>query len=350
MRAPAHDGVVRVRWFHPRTLSHTTGALILVGAALMAMMSGCGLLMPSSAKVARVVYFGPANVSQDNYALFQDALREAGWVEGQNLSLEWHVNENAEGAEAWMPALEDDFAHGTPIVLTTDSSAHGLALKQATSRVPIVVSNGDPLATGLVSNQAHPGGNITGVSTNPFSQDPKKLEIFKEVVPQTTHVGVLYGEPANPNLAPQLASFEAAGPRVGVQIAPIQVVRSEDLDTAIEGLDRTRVDALSVVQDVVTLGYVAHVTEVATRHGLPTMCARSDWVQLGCLLSYATNRPALTRMRVSYIDKVLRGARPGDLPIQQPTTFDLSVNLKTLQALGLSVPSPVQPLVTEWIE
>ena len=280
---------------------------------------------------------------------YRDNLAKLGWVEGQNLVFEWHVTPDATGTAEWMEALERDFARGERILLFTNSSPHAAALKKATSRIPIVVSIGDPVSTGLVASQARPGGNITGTSTSPFSQTPKRIEVLKELLPGAKHLGILYADTSTPNLQNQVDGNQTAARQLGMDSVVVRAAREENLDAAFDQLQQARVDAVYVVQDVLTSGWAGHIADMAKRRGLPTMCARSDWVAAGCLLSYATNRLALIPLWTNYADRILRGANPGDLPIQLPTTFDLSINQTTAEALGVSIPPAAVPLVTEWI-
>jgi len=208
-------------------------ALGIFGAALILIVSACGLLTRPTPGMARLVYFGPGNVSPgDNYAALRDDLRRAGWLEGQNFTFDWRVQADTTGIEAWMPELEAEIAQGRPVVVTTDSTAHALALKKATGRVSIVVGIGDPLASGVVTNDAHPGANITGVATSRYPQPSKKIEVLKEALPTVTHLGVLYAESTNPNLAPSLAEFEIATRQLGLEMASVQARRREDFEFA----------------------------------------------------------------------------------------------------------------------
>jgi putative ABC transport system substrate-binding protein len=318
-----------------------------LAALVLALVSACGLAAPSTPTTARVVAF---ELTDDYQRATQDSLRQAGWIEGQNLVLELHLSADSTATGDWLPELEADIAHGRPVVVITKSTAHALALKQATNTIPVVVSIADPVSVGLVSNLAHPGGNITGVSTNPFSEFGKRIEVLKDVLPTVKHLGVLYADAANPNLPAQLDAFDLGARQLGMDMVAVQARRTEDFPTAFDSLDRAQVEALYVVQDSVTLVNEAELANRATQHHIAMLCARSDWVERGCLMSYGSNSAALTEQQVNYVDKILRGARPGDLPLQLPTVFDLSVNTRTLQALGLTLPSSATPLVTEWIQ
>jgi len=174
--------------------------------------------------------------------------------------------------------------------------------------------------------------------------------LLRQVLPNVRQLGVLYSDGSYPNLAPLLAEFEIAGTQLGMQVVPVQAPRPEDFDSSLEAFARAGGDVVYPSQDPVTSRNEAEIAAVAIRHGLATLCVRSDWVQQGCLMSYGANRSAYYVHVATHIDRVLRGAQPGDLPIELPTVYDLSVNVKTLQALGVTVPQSALPLVTEWIE
>jgi putative ABC transport system substrate-binding protein len=319
---------------------------------MILLFTACSLVAPTSASVtvAHVVGFDLPD-DRDYQMQIRDALRKDGWIDGQNLVLEWHLSAPAAGIEEWLPAVEAEAVHGRPVMLFTSYTPYALALKKATSTVPVVVSIGDPVTIGLVSSYAHPGGNVTGVSTNPFSQFGKRVEILKEVLPNVRHLGALYTDPANPNLPAQLEAFDSAARQLGMDMVAVQAGKHvEEFDAAFEAFDRAQVDALYVVQDAVTLDHQTELAALATQHRMAMLCARSFWVQSGCLMSYGSQASAVYVLKANYIDRVLRGARPGDLPIQLPTVFDLSINVKTLQALGLTIEPAALPLVTEWIQ
>jgi putative ABC transport system substrate-binding protein len=302
--------------------------------------------MPSPPRTARVVAF---ELTDEFQSQTRDALRQAGWIEGENVVLELHLTVDAAATGDWLPELEADVARGRPVTIITKSTAHALALKQATHTVPVVVSVGDPVSIGLVDNFVHPGRNITGVSTNPFAQFGKRIEVLKEVLPAVRHLGVLYADPTNPNLPAQLDAFNQAAVRLGMDMLTVQARRPEEFSAAFESLDRAQVDALYVVQDTVTYANEAELADRAKQHHIALLCARSDWVERGCLMSYGSNSLSITSLQIGYVDRILRGARPGDLPIQLPTVFDLSVNTTTLQALSFTIEPSRMPLVTEWI-
>jgi putative ABC transport system substrate-binding protein len=250
-----------------------------------------------------------------------------------------------------LPTLVDESAHGGSVVLFTDNPPHGVALMQQTDTLPIVVVVGDPVANGLVSNLAHPEGNVTGMSSAPYSMGSKKIEMLKQVLPGASRLGLLYSDVGGPSQTAQLAEAEDAARQLQLQLVPFQVRQDGDYGPAFDALAKARVDAVYLLQDQGTLNYQRELAALAADRGLPTLCVRSDWVEHGCLMSYGANRQALyTRAANHYVDRLLRGARPSDLPVEQPSAFDLSVSLTTLHALGLAVPKTVQGLVTDWIQ
>jgi putative ABC transport system substrate-binding protein len=297
------------------------------------------------------VYFGTGNTAPDGYASFREGLRQAGWMENENLVIDWHINADAHGVGEWLPALVDESARGRSVVLFTDNPPHGVALKQQTDALPIVVLVGDPVANGLVSNLAHPEGNVTGVSSAPNSMGSKKIEMLEQVLPGATRLGLVYSDQGGPSQTAQLAEAEDAARQLELQLVPVQVHQPEDFGPVFDALANARVNAVYLLQDQVTLNYQRELALFAADRGLPTLCVRSDWVERGCLISYGANRQALyARVASHHIDRLLRGTRPSDLPVELPTVFDLSLNVKTLQALGLTVPQPAQGLVTEWLQ
>jgi putative ABC transport system substrate-binding protein len=315
-------------------------------------LSACSLVNPPSPKTARLLYFGTGNTATDDYAAFREGLQQAGWVDGQNLIIEWHSHD-IPNVDNFLPALNTAVAQGGPVVVFVDSTPHALALKQAVSVVPIIVAIGDPVGSGVVSTFARPGGNITGVSSAPYDLIAKRIELFREVAPNTRKLGVLYSEytmSSSPNLAAAIRESAAAGQPYGMQVEPLEARRPEDYEAALERFARSSGDAVAPIQDVLTLANQVEIAALARKYGLATLCARSDWVEHGCLMSYGANRPALYKRASTYIDRVLRGTPPGDLPIERPSVYDLSINVKTLRALGLTVPETTLPLVTEWIQ
>jgi putative ABC transport system substrate-binding protein len=256
----------------------------------LVLSSACSQVAPSAASFARVVYFSTGNTSPDGYSSFREGLREAGWVEGQNLVIEWDI-QDVPDTEELKPRLADDLAQGGRVVLFSDSTPHSLALKQAIITVPVVVDIGDPEGSGVVSSLAHPGGNITGISSAPYGVSTKKLELFHEIAPKVRRLGVLYSlysVGTGPNLAATIEQDTIAGQQYGMQIVPLEARSREVYDAAFEAFARSGGDAISPVQDAVTQGSQVEIAELAIKHGLASTCVRSDWVQHGCLMAYGS--------------------------------------------------------------
>jgi putative ABC transport system substrate-binding protein len=265
-------------------------------------------------------------------------LRELGWVEGRNLFVErrW-----AAGQEDQLPAMAADLVNLKMDVIVTLSTPAAMAAKQATNTIPIVITFvADPLGSGLVASLARPGGNITGVTTIAPELVAKRLELLKQVVPDAGRIAVLWDpigltERTRRNMREET---EAAGRALGVNLQFFEVRRPEDFERVFAAMVDARIGALLVSPTPMLFearkGIVAH----AAKNRLPTVYAWREAVEAGGLVSYATNFPEMYRRAAIYVDKILKGAKPGDLPIEQPTRFELVINLKTARALGLSIP------------
>ena len=271
-------------------------------------------------------------------AAFWDRLRELGWVKGQNLVVEerW-----ADGDLDRLPALMTDVVRREVDIIFTYNTAAATAAKKATSTTPIVVVGmGDPVATGLAASLASPGGNLTGLSLAWSEGIPGKwLELLHDVVPQLTSVAVLVypGHPVVPQLVKALQAAAAAR-RLKLKI--IEVRKPESLDRA---FDQARGEAQAVLVPVnpMLMSQRQRVTALAAKHRLPAMYTVRDFVDAGGLMAYSPDFVVMFRRAADYVDKILKGAKPGDLPIEQPTTYELVVNLKTAKALGLTIPESI---------
>jgi putative ABC transport system substrate-binding protein len=223
-------------------------------------------------------------------------------------------------------------------VIVTNGGAATKAAQHATRTIPIVMSVViDPIGSGLVSSLAHPGGNVTGHSLMASDLVGKQLELLKEVVPTVARVALLWN-PANPGHAPQLREAEAAAQVLGVQLHMLEARVPQDLDSAFAAMTRERADALLMLAEGVFTNQLRQIAELATQRRLPSIYGVTEYVEAGGLMVYTANFLDLERRAAIYVDKILRGAKPGDLPVEQPTTFELVINLKTAQALGLTIP------------
>ena len=276
-----------------------------------------------------------------------DRLRELGWVEGKNVAFEYRYANNRMDR---LPALATELVELKVDVIVGTGTLAPLAAKRATSTIPIVMAAaGDPVGSGLVASLARPGGNVTGMSTMVPDLGGKRLELLKELLPRLARLAVLWNA-ANPYPALVVKEVLAAGRTLGVDVQSLDMRGPDDVDVALETARRQHLDALILVEDPFTGTYRKRIADFAVAEHLPLLCGNRADVAVGGLLSYGANYAELTRRTADYVDKILRGTKPGDLPVQQPTKFELVVNLKTAKALGLSIPEPFLQRADEVIE
>jgi putative ABC transport system substrate-binding protein len=271
------------------------------------------------------------------WEVFQQGLRELGYVEGQNLVIE---DRYAEGSEERLRVLAAELVRLKVDVIVTEGGAAIRAAQHATHTIPIVMAaTSDPVGQGFVASLAHPGGNITGLSFLEAELPGKRLEILKETVPQSTRIAVLIN-PAYPAYETTMHNLTGAARVLGLHLQVVEVRRAEELDDAFAAMTHTGADAVIVIGDAVVLnserGRV--VADLAVKSRLPVVYSFREWVVAGCLMSYGASRPVVYRQAAIYVDKVLKGANPAELPVEQVTTFELVINLKTAHALGLTIP------------
>jgi putative ABC transport system substrate-binding protein len=266
---------------------------------------------------------------------FRKALGELGWIEGRNVVFEYRY---AEGRNERFPEIAADLVGLKVDVIVTWGTQPALAAKRATPTIPIVMGAiGDPVAPGLVSNLARPGGNITGLSALTAELEEKRLEILKEVIPGLARVGLLVN-PTNAYTAPALQRIRLAAQRLNVSLGVQEARDTTTLDGALERLTRERPDALMVLADPFLSFQRRRIAQWALKSRLPSVYTYREHAEVGGLIAYAPNYHDLFRRAATYVDKILKGAKPGDLPIEQATKFDLIINLKTAKALGLTIP------------
>lgn len=288
---------------------------------------------------ARTVgYLTPAATPSLRDRVFQEGLRERGWIEGRNLRYEYRRGGND---VARLKAMADELVRLKVDVLVAQSTPAVKAAVEATRDIPLVTISADPLGAGFVSNLARPGGNMTGVSMMMTALAPKRLELIREILPKVATVGFLAhgGDPAH---AVFVREMEAAGKRLGVRIAVHVLQGPEELDGAFESMGRARIEAL-VIQPlwVNTLGLGRRIGELALARRIVTVCDGDSFAQQGGMLFLGPDPSAIYARLAYYVDRVLRGAKPGEMPIEQPSKFALEVNLKVAQALGVKVPQAV---------
>jgi putative tryptophan/tyrosine transport system substrate-binding protein len=299
-------------------------------------------------KIPRIGHLdlGPAAARASRVEALRAGLRDLGYVEGKTIAIEFRW---ADGVHQ-LPELAAELVRMNVDVIFAPSSTMVEPARQATKIIPIVFSNhADPIGTGHVASLRRPGGNITGLSEVTTELNAKALEMLKEAVPQATRVAVLRN-PTTPSQVPGLQSVEAAGEKLGLALYLVPAARVEDFDTALASATRERVDALFVVPSPLTLVNGAPLAELALKHRLPTMFGFKENAEAGGLMSYGADRHDLIRRAALYIDKILKGAKPADLPVEQASKYQLVINLKTAKALGLDVPPTLLARADEVIE
>ncbi len=282
-------------------------------------------------------------------AAFRDGLRRLGYVEGENVTIEQRY---AAGQVERLPALAAELVRLRADVLVAAPAGSALAAKKVTSTIPIVfMGEPDPVGTGLVASLARPGGNATGLADAHTELLPKRLELLKLLVPALARVGVLWN-PSNASTAPQLKAVQAAGPALGLTIVPVEVKGPghDDLDRAFEAIGRDRLGGLLVVGDPILGNRRTRIAELAIAHRLPTSGTHRGWAEGGLLMSYGTDFVELFRHGAVLVDKILKGAKPADLPVEEPTKFELVINLKTARKLDLTIPPSLLQRADQVIE
>lgn len=270
-------------------------------------------------------------------AAFLEGLRELGYVEGKSIAIEYRsAGWNAE----LLPDLAEELVRLKVDVIVSGGGGAAAAARQATKSIPIVVPAApDPVAGGLAASLARPGGNITGTSLMAPELGSKRLELLKETVPRISRVAVLWNPVGVGKLEWQ--ETQAAARRLGVTVQSHEVRNADDLAKALEAMSKRRPDAMTMFFDPQTSGYREILSDFALKNRLPTIFGAREFVAAGGLMSYGANVPELFRRAATYVDKILKGARPQDLPIEQPTKFELIVNVKTAKALGITIPPSV---------
>lgn len=277
----------------------------------------------------------------------RQGLSEFGWIEGRNLAFELRF---AEGNLDRLPQLADDLVRANVDVIVTGSSRGALAAKNATSTIPIVmVVIGDPVQGGLIASLARPGGNLTGVAALGQVLNVKRLELLKEALPGVKRVAVLTN-PTSPYTEPFIGESEAGARALGLEVRVVEARDPGDLDKAFGAIVNGRADALMVLPDPMFITHRRRILELTTEYRLPSTFGERESVHAGGLMFYGANLPDMYRRATIYVDKILKGAKPADLPVEQPTTFELAINLRTARALGLDVPATLLARADEMIE
>ena len=292
------------------------------------------------AKVHRIGFLSPRSPTDNPHLLeaFRQGLRELGYVEGQNIAIEYRFGE---GRPERLPALAADLVRLKVDVIVTGAPPAPEAAKQATSTIPIVFAvTGDPVAQGLVASLARPGGNITGLANLAQEVVGKQLELLKEVAPKVSRVAVLQN-PSNHAHPFVLRQAEGAARALGLQLHIVQARTPAAIDAAFAAMRSQRAGGVLVLRDSLFSAQRTQIAALAAKSRLPAVYGLREEAEAGGLMAYGANVPLMYRRAATYVDKILKGAKPADLPVEQPTKFELVVNLKTAKALGLTIPQSI---------
>jgi putative tryptophan/tyrosine transport system substrate-binding protein len=324
------------------------------GLALLALLA-YGVAPPGAqaqqpGKVYRIGYLSAPTRESVEHVLekFSQALRELGWVEGQNLIIEYRW---AEGNVERLPDLAAELVRRKVDVIVAPAGSAALAAKNATSSIPIVmIFPSDPVEMGLVASLRRPGGNITGTTFTPGPEIfGRQLQILKDTIPRASRVAIL-SNPADPSFALQVREVEAAARTLHMRLQHVEARGPEQFDSAFAAMARERADALLINGTSTFLAHRVRLAELAVKNRLPTMYSFRESVEAGGLMAYAVNMAAFVERAAVYVDKILKGAKPADLPVEQPTKFELVINLKTAKALGLTIPQSLLARADELIQ
>jgi putative ABC transport system substrate-binding protein len=317
-----------------------------LAAGVLAVPLDAGAQQPG--KVYRIGFLSPRSPSDvGRLAAFRQSLRELGYVEGQNIVIEsrW-----AEGEYDRLPGLAAELVRLKVDVIVTYAAPAIQAAKRATGTIPIVMAGAiDPVASGLVTSVARPGGNITGLSLMAPDLVGKQLAILKEVVPTVSRVALL-GNPANTGNAPQLRHAQETARTLGMRLQSLEARGPNEIESAFAAITRERAGALIVLVDGMLADHRARIADLAAKSRLPAVYGLSDYPEAGGLMAYGPSVLDRFRRAATYVDKILKGAKPGDLPVEQPTKFELVINLKTAKALGLTIPQSLLQRADQVIE
>jgi putative ABC transport system substrate-binding protein len=315
--------------------NHTSNFAKLILAA--ALVGAPGAAQPQSEpKVYRIGILTELRV-EDQRVRWQDALRERGYIEGRNAIFE--VRAASENFDL-LPKLATELVQSKVDIILTISTPAAVAAKQVTSTIPIVTLSADPIGAGLVGSLAHPGGNVTGVYIPAVDMAAKRLQLLKEAVPRLTSVAILWN-PRNPTAQLQAKATEAAARSLRLTTFSVEVTKQSDLDGALQLLRAKRPTGLVVMTDPVMLTAVPKVAEFAIQNQLPAFHAFRAFADAGGLMSYGVSGKGLFELGAVYADKILKGAKPADLPMEQPSRYEFVVNLKTARALGITIPESI---------
>jgi putative ABC transport system substrate-binding protein len=339
------DNVFRLRFFGSQSgnrkqkMENRTWAGLI---AIVCALTVCGAVAQAqqTTKVISIGYVSGPSLSANAARIeaFRQGLRELSYVEGKNIVIEWR---SADGKLDRVPALAAELVRLKVAVIVTSGGALTRRAKEATSTIPIVMTNDpDPVGDGFVASLARPGGNITGLSTFAPELSGKRLEILREVVPKLSRLAVL-GSSAATGYAQTLKEIEPAAKALKMQLQFLDVSHVKDMETAFRAASEGQAQGVLTLNSATLGSQRAQIVELAAKKRLPVMYHQSEFVEAGGLMFYGVNVPDLNRRAATYVDKILKGAKPGDIPVEQPTKFEFIVNLKSAKQIGLTIPPKV---------
>jgi ABC-type uncharacterized transport system substrate-binding protein len=289
-------------------------------------------------KVTRIGVLSPGSLPLGPLEAFRQTLREVGYIDGQNITIEWRF---AEGKNDRLPELAEDLVRLKVDVIFVINTQAAQAAKKTAGTIPIVFARvSDPTRTGLVASLSRPGGNITGLSNVADELGGKRLELLKETLPHVSQLAVLWNS-GNPGVALIVKEMEFASPRLNVQLHSVGMREPKDFLSASETLTKGRFGALFVLDDLLVTSYKREIMDLSQRNRLPVISLYAEFVNIGGLMAYGPSIPEMYRRAALYVDKILKGVKPGELPVEQPTKFELVINLKTAKQIGLKIPPNV---------
>jgi putative ABC transport system substrate-binding protein len=312
--------------------------ILTLCAMLLALCVSAEAQQPT--KIARIGYLSGTSYSANSARVdaFRQGLRELGYVEGKTIVVEWRY---AEGKLDRLPALAAELVRLKVDVIVASAPPPTRSAKQATATIPIVMSyDDDPVGNGFVASLARPGRNITGLATLAPELSGKQLELLREIVPKLSRVAVI-GNATRPGSPQALKEVNLAGDAVGVQLQYLEIQAPKDIEIAFRAASQEHAEGVLVLTTPVLISRRKQVAELAVKDRLPTIYGRPEYVEDGGLLSYATSFTDLSRRAAIYVDKILKGAKPAELPVEQPTKFELIINLKAAKQIGLTIPPSV---------
>ena len=291
-------------------------------------------------KTPRIGYLTGSSVSAitDRIGAFRQGLRQLGYVDGKKILIEW---KSAEGKVDRLPTLAAELVRLKVDIIVTTGASPTRAAKEATNTIPIVMAQDlDPVGSGFVASLARPGGNITGLSSLSVDISGKRMELLTEIVPRLSRVAIL-GTSTIPGYAQSLKEIEIAAGAIGVRIQYLDVPAAKDIEVALQAAGKDRADAVLVLQSLVLNSQRKKIVDLSVKSRLPAIYYAPEWVEDGGLMSYGVSFTDLNRRAATYVDKILKGARPAELPVEQPIKFELIINLKAAKQIGLTIPPNV---------